>query len=415
VPGAGPDGAGATAIDGGSVLVPAARRLGLGGWRAGVALALAGVLAVGGLVAGALALRDVARNRSDVVRATPLSPDRAALARVEDAVLELEGEVARARGLRFIAPVRVRVLSPGAFLGRLRAASTAGAVDLAAREDTLRALRLLPAGADLALTEEAARARVVGFYDPRTKELYVRGTTITAYVRFVVVHELTHALQDQNFGLARRPLDNDAALAERAVAEGDAQRTAQAYASTLPAAAQETIRRRSAVRTADLYSAAYHAGVEAFPYVAGVAFVDAVRAAGGQAALDDALRNPPLSSAEIIHPDRYLARVEPEVVPAPEADGPVVDRGVLGEYQLVHVLARAIDDQDALDIASAWGGSRYVTWRSAGRTCTRARFTMLSPAADQALAAALGVWAETTGATVEGSGPVTLTTCIAGP
>ena len=146
-----------------------------------------------------------------------------------------------------------------------------------------------------------------------------------------------------------------------------------------------------------------------------MAWNDAVRGSGGQTTLDNAFRTFPRSSAEVIHPDRYLAGIGPEEVSPPAADGPVIDQGVVGEYQLIYLLTRAIDDQDAFDIAQAWGGSRYVTWRSGSRSCTRVRFTMLSTAANQALAQALGAWAETTGATVEGNGPVTLSACTGQP
>ena len=42
---------------------------------------------------------------------------------------------------------------------------------------------------------------VVGFYDPVTKVLKVRGTDLTPYRREVIAHELTHALDDQVHGL----------------------------------------------------------------------------------------------------------------------------------------------------------------------------------------------------------------------
>ena len=72
-----------------------------------------------------------------------------------------------------------------------------------------------------------------------------------------------------------------------------------------------------------------------------------------------------------------------------------------------------IDDHDAFAIAQAWGGSRFVTWNSGNRSCTRVRFAMLGPGADRVLAQALGAWAATADAHVEGSGPVTLTACSA--
>src|SRR5437588_512232 len=48
---------------------------------------------------------------------------------------------------------------------------------------------------------------VAGFYDPTSKTLVVRGEKPTPYVRQVLVHELTHALQDQYFSINRPDLD----------------------------------------------------------------------------------------------------------------------------------------------------------------------------------------------------------------
>jgi len=43
--------------------------------------------------------------------------------------------------------------------------------------------------------------------------------------------------------------------------------------------------------------------------------------------LDAAFREPPVSTEQVIHPDRYLAGERPADVPAPQADGPVIDEG----------------------------------------------------------------------------------------
>ena len=99
-------------------------------------------------------------------------------------------------------------------------------------------------------------------------------------------------------------------------------------------------------------------------------------------------------------------------VAPPAADGAIVDEGVVGEYQLIYLLAQALEDSDAFAVAQAWGGSRYVTWTVGRRACTRVRFATHSPEADQVLAAALRFWSETRDAGVTvATIPVTLTAC----
>jgi hypothetical protein len=370
------------------------------------------VVVIGVFVVGVLGVRSLTKKKTEAPAGTAANPRPAAFASVEEVVGQLQGFVERARGLKFKTPVKVSILKDAAFLTKLEASSTPDVSDLRGQEATLHALRLLPEGVDLAQQREQELGRVLGFYDPVTKELYVKGGGTTPYVRYVLVHELTHALQDQNFDLSRMPTGNDdAALAARAVVEGDAQRTMRSYLSTLSAFEQDAIEREARSRDDDIYNQAYYTSFDNFPYVVGMAWNDAVRGQAGQSALDDAFRTFPGSSAEIIHPDRYLARIGPEDVAAPEADGAIVDQGVVGEYQLIYLLARAVDDQDAFDIAGAWGGSRYVTWTRGAGSCTRVRFTMLTPAADRVLAEALRLWAESTAAQVAGAGPVTLTAC----
>ena len=79
----------------------------------------------------------------------------------------------------------------------------------------LHALGLLDGRPDLARAEQELQGTsVVGFYDPKTKELYVRGVDAKASVRHVLVHELTHALQDQWFSIDRTfPTDDETEIA----------------------------------------------------------------------------------------------------------------------------------------------------------------------------------------------------------
>ena len=394
---------------GGTTLAPGAKPLVLG--------LVAAAVVVLAIAAGGFAVRRLtATDKKKAPPGTAANPATPAFDSLEEVVLQLQGFVERARGLTFKTPVKVTILKDAPFLERLDSSSSTDVTDLHAQEATLRALRLLPDDVDLAQERKRDLDRVLGVYDPATKELYVKGLGTTPYVRYVLVHELTHALQDQQFDLSRLRADNnDAELAARAVVEGDAQRTMRNYLSTLTVLEQDAIAREARARQDDIFNQAYYTSFDNFPYVVGMSWNDAVRGTRGQDALDNAFRSYPRSTAEIMHPDRYLAGIGPTEVSPPAADGPIVDQGVVGEYQLVYLLARVIDDQDAFGIAQAWGGSRFVTWTTGNRSCTRVRFTMVSPAADRVLAQALGAWAATTDARVEGTGPVTLTACHTQP
>src|SRR5207302_10558254 len=97
---------------------------------------------------------------------------------------------------------------------------------------TCSAHGLIPASTDLLKAFKSAYDQgTIGFYDFKSKQLYVRGTKATPGVQAVLSHELTHALDDQWFGLNRPALDKsnqELGLGFTALSEGDAERTRMA-------------------------------------------------------------------------------------------------------------------------------------------------------------------------------------------
>ena len=339
---------------------------------------------------------------------------RVAEARLAPVIAELEAFVESARGLRFVRPVDVKVLGDFAFR---RTFSTGGAVDepgADVEEGVLRALGLLGPGDDLGAASELDPDTVAGFYDSDTKELVVRGVALTPFVREVLVHELTHALDDQHFDLARQVGDDEADLAFEALVEGDAVAVERRYLDSLPPAERK--------QAEDEEDATFGGGnfadqpetlleVAEFPYGDGERFVDALLQAGGQARVDAAFRAPPTTSAEVLHPERFLAGRGRAPAPPVAAGGRVVDEGVLGELVLRLVLAESVPDEDAGRAAAGWAGDRYVAWRGpGGRTCVRASVVLDSAADAAELTTALRRWvAGHLGAQVEPAGPAAVT------
>ena len=86
-------------------------------------------------------------------------------------------------------------------------------------------------------------------YDTETKRLYVIDDAVgasPALVEFVLAHELTHALEDQAFGLPdlTKVDDDDRALAGLALTEGSATSMMVRYARAPPQPARPLARRR---------------------------------------------------------------------------------------------------------------------------------------------------------------------------
>lgn len=81
--------------------------------------------------------------------------------------------------------------------------------DLENAAAALGALGLWPDGVDpVDVLGEYFSVGSLGYYDPETGEMVVRGAADTPNLRTTLVHELTHALDDQHFELDRPELDD---------------------------------------------------------------------------------------------------------------------------------------------------------------------------------------------------------------
>ncbi|MFC6768018.1 Hvo_1808 family surface protein [Natrinema soli] len=127
--------------------------------------------------------------------------------------------------------------------------------------------------------------------------------------RRALVHELTHALQDQRFGIARESETIDGIRAENGLLEGEASVVPDRYDrrcgdewQCLPAvqprtAGGETLADRPF--NAGLFLSIYA------PYAEGPPFVTDLSERGGWDAVAAAHEDPPRSTAQLIHPERY--------------------------------------------------------------------------------------------------------------
>ncbi|MHB8661730.1 MAG: hypothetical protein ACYDH6_03490 [Acidimicrobiales bacterium] len=285
------------------------------------------------------------------------------------------------RHLRFAHPVPVEFLTDAAFRQKLAGTAAPSAGDRADAQvvvEELRALGLASGSPDLISGSQAlAGSDVLGFYDWRAKKVWVRGTVLTPYVRVVLAHELTHVLQDQNFGLKRS--GDDAGAAYTALIEADAVRIEGLYRKSLSAADQaiESGEERALGAPVQQAAAPVPAALvegQQFPYQLGPHFVAALIDAKGEAGLDAAFRKPPTSTMEIIEPSRFLAADAVAAVPAPALtahEQGVQPASTGGAFQLFEILADRLDLGAAWKGARTWAGDSSVAYRANGRTCVR--------------------------------------------
>jgi hypothetical protein len=330
------------------------------------------------------------------------------------------------RGLKFKTDVPVTLLDDAAFRERLLGKSSSSktpsqAITTSSKE--LKALHLIDKSVDLgAATDQLLGAGVSGFYDPKSKALVVRGVSATPYVRQVIVHELTHALQDQWFGIDRPELDkanDETAGAFQAVYEGDAVRIEDEYHNAMTSAEQRQARQESSAQGGGLPPNTPQVLLDliSFPYIVGPTFIRTLDRVGGQAKVDDAFVHPPTTSAQLIDINRFLHADKPLPVAVPKGDGAVFDTSVLGEFGLLLLFEKvpSIGSSQAVRVGNLWGGDQYVAWDKGGDACLRDNIVAVTAADQPALDSALAAYAKTVPNTsftpARGGQPAQLTAC----
>jgi hypothetical protein len=310
----------------------------------------------------------------------------------------IERFVERERGLRFKHPVKVSLLSRRAFLKKLHGSQgQPKPAEVEQLTSTLAALGLISPHLDVVKAfKKAYDAGTLGFYDFKDKRLYVRGTRATPGVRAVLSHELTHALDDQWFGLLRPKLRKDnqeKELAFTALSEGDAERTRADYEATMTKADKQVAEREEGDQSKPPNVPQTVLILIAFPYIVGPNFVKALVAHNGNAAIDAAFRNPPVDSEQLIDVQAYFSHDEPKPVATPRADGVRVDHSDLGFIGLLLALERHVGQDLARQAVAGWGGDQYATWRAGDhRWCLRDTVVTDYAAASQILDNALRKW-----------------------
>lgn len=344
-----------------------------------VAVVAFGVLAslVGAALLGALSSGDTPGGN----QATPLgsvAPAPLQPGVVADTVAALARFVESERQLVFQQVPGVEVVGDTDFVRRLSGAIEPDVEALAERGRVAGTLGLVgpgeqPVEGTLALLATSA----LGFYDTTTGDIVVRGTELDVLVQRTIVHELTHALDDQWFDLDRPPgfAFTDAGLGLASVAEASALRVEQRWVDRLDAVSEAELRRLVSVRTQQLETTGVPWAMADWltePYLRGPPFIDAVVATAGSEGLDVALGDPPVSSAEILHPGLYVQGFVPAAVAVPPAGGEPVAEGVLGELMLRQALSGAVTLPVATAAAGVWRGDAYVGWvDDTGQRCTR--------------------------------------------
>ncbi len=298
---------------------------------------------------------------------------------------EVEANVIELRGLSLLSPITPTLLTRDELRDRLAAENAAEVTPDEARADTLElsAFDFIEPDYDLYGALLGLRSEgVLGFYDPEAAEFVVvnDGALLDAPAQWTHAHEFVHALQDQHYdldALTDDSVDSEARAAVRALAEGEAELVQFLYLTQGDYFSEAEV--NEILADMQQSDATLPEDVPpillsnlAFPYDSGSRFVERLYRAGGFEAIDAAWANPPRSTEQILHPERYLAGDAPELVSlAPLTDTlgagwQQVATDIMGEFFLREYLDQQLPATAAERAAMGWGGDRYaVYWNEA--------------------------------------------------
>jgi hypothetical protein len=242
---------------------------------------------------------------------------------------------------------------------------------LAADNLTLRAMGLLSQSQDIRqLTESLYEDQVLGFYDFDSKRMVVvTDEGLTAEAKITYAHEFTHAMQDAAFHTGAEhesgAEEDDASLARLALEEGDASvaMVRWAFAGNL---SPEELAAVGSTPVPDMSGIPeWMVRQLTFPYETGAGFVAQLFARGGWELVNTAYRQPPASTEQVIHVEKYLGREAPLAV----KDEPLaaklgsgwrnVESTTIGEAMIgIWLTQLGVGLQDATAAAGGWGGDR---------------------------------------------------------
>jgi hypothetical protein len=234
------------------------------------------------------------------------------------------------------------------------------------------AFEQIPLGFDPTLATDSfvVGQEATGVFDVKNRQLLVaedagsdRGTAL--------VHSAIEGLLDQHFDYAARRLakkqsaDEDWAFS--IFSQCDAGSAAYFPKGSLPLRVDDFMYLRTCREPLSPTFPRSSCANNMYPYVFGVPFVHRLRARGGWDAVNATWSNVPISTEQVMHPEKYEANERPETVgvaPAPATTGwNQLHSDTTGELGLLITLEEWSDFEEARKAAAGWGGDRVVLYR----------------------------------------------------
>ena len=258
-------------------------------------------------------------------------------------------------------------------------------------EVVLKKFGLLPGEFNLqSFLVDLLKEQVAGFYNTKDKTVYLLDWVEPEAQKPVLAHELTHALQDQNFGLekwlkasksgkpgsAEALMEDERVAARQAVSEGQAMVTLVDYMlvgtgqslKTNPQIADAVMAGMVQGGQTPLYTRApmFLRELLVFPYQFGLKFErDVLVAKGTEGAFAGAFERPPVDTHQVMDPSAYLEARQVPLMAVPAFESAAgknyqkYDLSVMGEFDDWLLLKQYADQKSADAVSPKWRGGYY--------------------------------------------------------
>jgi hypothetical protein len=309
-----------------------------------------------------------------------ISPEIAAAMRADIGVIMLDVE--ESRGLPFLEIPTVTILDESDFTARVRSTleEDLDQEEIAGDQAIFELLGMLDGSTDLyQLIIDLSTEQVLGFYDPDEGELVVPVSAdgITPLQEMTIAHELVHALSDQHFDfndVYEERLDDgtgDDASSILGLVEGDATYQQFIFLETMdPSSAAEAVLESLSYDTSVLDSSPMWIQRDlAFPYEHGLVFTGFLVQEGGLKSVDEAYLDLPVSTEQILHPEKYLRSEVPSDLStfSVELEGwELFDEATFGEWGIRLLLMDSLLPGEMTQAAAGWGNDAYSAFLTDG-------------------------------------------------
>ncbi len=208
-----------------------------------------------------------------------------------------------------------------------------------------------------------------GFYYPEEDEMVIieRQEMPEAMEKLTLAHEYTHALQDQHFDIGTNYTDGigwDESLARRSLVEGDASLLEFEFFESMPYDEQCAVFDYALSYEPSETNYAVEQMLE-FPYINGMAFVDKLHYVSGWGKVNEAYSDPPSTTEQIMHPEKYLAGERAlDVRLSVQMPGMALCvNETLGEFMVFTMLGFHLPEESVGSAAEGWGGDRFYYYQ----------------------------------------------------